>query len=328
MKRYTEQPVSGELPLGPGLTQQQAEAIYEQGREAVVFALLQLAKMATESRPANLPAAIAADPSTPSSQKPVFTKGTKTDGKRGKRPGRKKGHAGVRRGRPERIDRTVAHRAECCPDCGGTLKRRSSVRKRVVEDIPDSASVETVEHIIHRDYCPVCDKIVEPVIPEALPNSSIGNGIVVLSAWLHYALGNTISQILSVFNFHLQFQMSQGGLVQMWHRLSEILLSWYDEIIEDIQQAGMLHGDETGWRVNGTTHWLWCFTSKTATIFTIERSRAGPVVLAFNGCQPLFRSGNQDFCRGQYGIWDICHSVPVKMAFLASPVSAIFTTCV
>ena len=41
---------------------------------------------------------------------------------------------------------------------------------------------EAVEHIIHRDFCPVCDKIVEPVITEALPNSSIGNGILVLSA--------------------------------------------------------------------------------------------------------------------------------------------------
>ena len=281
MKQRTAQNRIGGLPLGPGLTQQQAEAIYEQGKEAVVFALLQLAKMATEARPANLPAAIAADPSTPSAQKPVFTKANKETGKRRKRPGRKKGHVGVRRGRPERIDRTVEHRAERCPDCGGSLKQCSQTRDRYIEDVPVEVRVETVRHIIHRDWCPACRKAVEPVITDALPNSSIGNGILVLSAWLHYALGNTISQILSVFNFHLQFTMSEGGLVQMWHRLADILLAWYEEIAEDIQNAGVLHGDETGWRVNGKTHWLWCFTSQTATIFTIERSRAGPVVLAF-----------------------------------------------
>jgi len=110
---------------------------------------------------------------------------------------------------------------------------------------------------------------------------SLGNSILILSAWLHFSLGNTISQILEVFNFHLQFKMSQGGLVQMWHRLAGILVQWYEEITKDIQNAGVLHGDETGWRVNGKTHWLWCFTSKTATIFTIERSRASPVVLEF-----------------------------------------------
>jgi transposase len=279
MKQRTAQTMIGDLPLGAGLTQQQAEAIYAQGKEAVVFALLTQAQMLAEKN--NLPAAIAADPSTPSAQKPVFMKDTKDTGKRGKRPGRKKGHAGVRRGRPERIDRTVEYRAECCPDCGGPLKHCSGSRDRYVEDVPVEVRVETVRHIIHRDWCPHCRKAVEPVITDALPNSSIGNGILVLSAWLHYALGNTISQILSVFNFHLQFQMSQGGLVQMWHRLADILLAWYEEIAEDIQHAGVLHGDETGWRVNGKTHWLWCFTSKTATIFTIERSRAGPVVLEF-----------------------------------------------
>jgi len=60
-----------------------------------------------------------------------------------------------------------------------------------------------------------------------------------------------------------------------------ILLKWYQEIIEDIQKAGVLHGDETGWRVDGKTYWLWCFTSNTDTIFNIEPYRASPVVLEF-----------------------------------------------
>jgi len=279
MKLSTEQNVAHNSPFGPGLTKQQAKAIYEQGEEAVIFALLQQAQMLAERN--NLPVAIAADPSTPSAQKPVFAKDNTPGKRRGKKPGRNKGHKGSRRQRPKKIDRTVEHQADCCPDCGGELKRRLAKRRRIIEDIPEDVNVETVEHVIGRDYCPACDKIVEPVITEALPKSSIGNGILVLSAWLHYALGNTISQILAVFNFHLQFKMSPGGLVQMWHRLSDILLKWYEEIIEDIQHAGVLHGDETGWRVNGKTHWLWCFTSKIATVFTIERSRASPVVLKF-----------------------------------------------
>ena len=279
MKLNAEQNVTDKLSLGPSLTKQQAEQIYEQGKEAVIFALLKQAQMLAEKN--NLPVAIATDPSTPSSQKPVFVKPNKNDNKRGKKLGRKKGHKGSRRQRPQRIDRTVEHRADSCPDCGGKLKKCSGTRQRMIEDIPEAVRVETVKHIIHRDWCPNCRKAVEPVITEALPNSSIGNGILVLSAWLHYALGNTISQILAVFNFHLQFKMSAGGLVQMWHRLTDIFFAWYEEIMENIQKAGVLHGDETGWRVNGKTHWLWCFTSKTATIFTIERSRGRPVVLKF-----------------------------------------------
>jgi len=267
------------LSLGPDLTQEQAEAIFALGQEAVVFALLQQSQMLAGTR--NLPAALAGDPSTPSAQKAAFVKPNDSGGKRRRTPGRKPGHAGSRRQPPARIDRTVEHRAECCPDCGGELNRCSGTRERLIEDIPESVRVETVRHVIHRDFCPRCRKVVEPVVTEALPQASIGNGIVVLSAWLHYALGTTIAQILAVFNYHLQFQMSPGGLVQQWHRLAEILEAWYEEILEDIQTSGVLHADETGWRVNGQTHWLWCFTCRVATLFTIERSRAGPVVLEF-----------------------------------------------
>ncbi|MCF7955400.1 MAG: hypothetical protein K9M75_06330 [Phycisphaerae bacterium] len=173
MKVRTEQYIPGDLSFGPALTRQQAKAIYEQGEEAVIFALLQQSKMLAERN--NLPAAIAADPSTPSAQKPVFAKENKSDRRRNKKPGRKKGHKGSRRQRPE-IDRTVEHQADCCPDCGGELKRRSAKRRRIIEDIPEDVSVETVEHVIGRDFCPACDKIVEPVITEALPKSTIGNG--------------------------------------------------------------------------------------------------------------------------------------------------------
>jgi len=267
-----------EMDLQGGLTDAQARAIFALGEEAVVFALLEQARLLAVR--SNLPAALAADPSTPSAQKPPFAKSAVKDNRR-KKAGRKAGHVGSRRKAPVRIDRTVKHRAQCCPDCGGALKPCSAARERIIEDIPESVRVETVRHIIHRDWCPRCRKAVEPVIAEALPRSSIGNGIVVLGAWLHYALGTTIGQILEVFNFHLQFTLSSGGLVQIWHRLGEILEVWYEEIREEIQQSGVLHGDETGWRVNGKTHWLWCFTSPTATLFTVEQSRAGPVVLEF-----------------------------------------------
>jgi transposase len=282
MSLNTEQNILAGIDFSAGLTEQQAKQIYQQGEAAVVFVLLALSKLASEQKPTNLPAAIAADPSTPSAQKPVFTKPNVSEKKRRKKPGRKDGHIGSRRELPTRIDRTVEHRAKRCPDCGSTdLQRRNTKRERFIEDVPEGARVETVKHVIHRDWCPKCKKMVEPIITEALPNSTIGNGLLVLSAWLHFALGATISQILAVFNFHLQFKMSGGGLVQMWHRLSDILWQWYEEITQDIQKAGVLHGDETGWRVNGKTHWLWCFTSRTATIFTVERSRAGPVVLDF-----------------------------------------------
>ena len=87
---------------------------------------------------------------------------------------------------------------------------------------PPTPLRSSTEHTIARYWCPGCRTTVEPVVPDALPGSTIGLRVVVLSAWLHYLLGTTLSQIIDVFNFHLQFKLSAGGLVSMWHRLREI----------------------------------------------------------------------------------------------------------
>ncbi len=268
------------IPIGPELTKEQATKIYEMGQDAVVFVLMTQAKMAAENpddqkqNPGGPD-----DPSCPSAQKPAYKKPEPK--KRKSKAGQKKGHEGTRRSKPETIDRTENLRAKTCPTCGKPLIACNGMRHRYVEDIPEGIKVEVVRYVIHRDFCSHCRKHVEPSVPDVLPKSTIGNRLLVMSAWLHYCLGVTISQVLSIFNFHLQFKMSDGGLVHMWHRLAGILEPWYQEIADDISRAGVLHGDESGWRVNGKTHWLWCFTTPIATLFAIEKSRAGPVILKY-----------------------------------------------
>ena len=39
----------------------------------------------------------------------------------------------------------------------------------------------------------------------------------------------------------------------------------------------MLNADETGWRVNGKTHWLWCFATPALTYYAIDPTRSGDV---------------------------------------------------
>ena len=265
------------IRLGPELTEEQAKAIFALGEQAVVFALLAQAKIIADCNGDQSGGSRRDDPSCPSGQKAPYEKPDKKGRKR--KPGGKQGHEGHGRAKPDHMDHREQHRESHCPDCGGPLTPCHISRQRYIEDIPQGVHVEVVEHTIHRDWCPRCRKMVEPKVPDALPNSTVGNRLLAMSAWLHYALGTTISRILSVFNFHLPFPVTSGGLVQMWHRLAEILKSWYEEIAAEIVQAGVLHADETGWRINGRLGWLWCFTTPTATLFAIERSRAGPMVL-------------------------------------------------
>jgi hypothetical protein len=161
-----------DIPIGAGLTCEQAEAIFAHGREAVVFALLEMAKRLAEAEGKTNPSTT---PSTPSGMVPTYEKPTvKPRGK--KRPGAKPGHAGSRRQKPPRIDRRAEHRAKSCPDCGGPLNRCAETRVRYVEDIPD-IQPEVTEHTIHRDWCPKCHKKVEPPVTDALPGSQLGNRV-------------------------------------------------------------------------------------------------------------------------------------------------------
>ena len=264
-----------ETSLGPSLTEAEARAIFAQGEEAVVFALLALAKMAASKQNATG----SESPSTPSGMKPTFHK--EPVKKRRKKPGRPEGHPGARRPTPIEIDDYQVHRAEVCPDCGGPLQRCQQTRTRIIEDIPEIIEPVVTEYTIHRDYCPNCKKQVEPKVPDALPGSQIGLRVLVLTAWLHYGLGVTLSQIIDVFNFPLHFKLSAGGLIQMWYRLQEILYAWYEEIQNDILNAKVMFADETGWRVQGKTWWLWCFTTADATYYLIDRCRGSPVLLKF-----------------------------------------------
>src|SRR5262249_32567392 len=261
--------------LGPQLTAEHALLIFQQGQEAVVFALLSLAKQLAEKQAATM----TPGPSTPSGQRPTYTKPTAKG--RAKAKGARQGHPGHRRPTPPRIDCHEDHTLAACPKCHGPIRPCRSSRTRIIEDIPADITPVVTEHTIRHYWCPGCRTTVEPVVTDALPGSTIGLRVVVLSAWLHYLLGTTLAQIIDVFNFHLHFHLSAGGLVSMWHRLREILFAWYLEIQVQALNSAVLHADETGWRVNGKTHWLWCFTSTDVTYYMIDRRRGSPALRRF-----------------------------------------------
>src|SRR4051812_38958836 len=100
--------------LGPQLTAEQATLIFHQGQEAVVFALLSLAKQLAERQPAAV-----RDPSTPSGQPPPYVKPPAKG--RAKAKGAKPGHPGSRRPAPPRVDAREDHTLGACPTCHGPV---------------------------------------------------------------------------------------------------------------------------------------------------------------------------------------------------------------
>ncbi|UCC32791.1 MAG: transposase [Phycisphaerales bacterium] len=70
-------------------------------------------------------------------------------------------------------------------------------------------------------------------------------------------------------------------MIDAWRRLAEVLSAWYEQIGQEAKNSAHLHGDETGWRVNGVTYWLWCFANTGLCYYMIDRCRGSPALHKF-----------------------------------------------
>ena len=215
---------------------------------------------------------------TPSGQKPPYEKENKRKGKKRKRPGRKKGHPGSKRKVPEKIDHYKDHTLEQCPHCHGQkLGQANESHKRYIEDIPP-IEPEVTEHTVYKYWCPDCQEFVSAPVTEAQDNANLGIGTVVLTAWLHYMIGISVRNVAKILSTVCSFSVTPGGLTQSWIKLANLLRPEYQHILEQIRHSAALYADETGWRLDGVTYWLWAFCTKQYCYYTITKSRGSPVV--------------------------------------------------
>jgi transposase len=213
--------------------------------------------------------------STPSAMRPVYTKPPRS--KRRRKPGRKKGHPGVRRSVPAQIDRIVEHKLTECPTCHNPLGEPCGKHSQIVEDMPP-VRPEVTKHVIYEYKCSPCGTKVAAPMTEALPRATLGLRLTLLSAFLHYALGMTTRNICTWLRTFCQFQVTPGGLVLNWQRLAEILIPVYEDLAHAARLSAVLNIDESRWRIAGRTAWIWCFTNATLAYYVLKPSRASPVV--------------------------------------------------
>jgi transposase len=253
------------------MTRDEAASILALPREQAIDAILVLAQKAEKFD--QLQGAVS--PSCPSGMTPPYLK--KTEKKRRKKPGQKKGHWGVGRRRPEKIHHYKEHTLQACPDCQTPLGDSIKSYQRYTVDIPPVAP-EVTEHTVNGYWCSNCKKTVYPKLTDALPNSTLGLTVLLMTAWLHYWVGMSVRNIVKLLRTFWGFDVSAGGLTQAWRNLAVTLKPIYDHIAQLIKNSGVLNADETGWRISGTTHWLWCFVNHQWCYFIIDRSRGSPVL--------------------------------------------------
>jgi len=194
-----------------------------------------------------------------------------------KTPGQKKGHRPYFRRIPGRIDFIESLEINICPDCNGNLSDTQEVRKRIIIDIPLTSPTINTQYDIHRKYCKNCDKIVEPEVPNALPNSPFGLNLMLFVVFLKIGMAlpyNKIQQlILTMYNL----KISEGGLVNILFQIKEEFGEYYQTLEKKMRRVKSKHADESGWRIDGINHYIWLFITAEIAIYKIRKSRASEV---------------------------------------------------
>ena len=139
------------------------------------------------------------------------------------------------------------------------------------------------EHHVHQYWCARCHRRVEAPVTAALPGARLGLRLMVWSAVQHFVHGVPTARIVTMLRQEYGFNVTGGGLQTAWHQVGAFAYFEYETILRSVRVAGVLHADETGWRINGTTGWLWCFATKQDVGYLIDRTRSSSVATSVLG---------------------------------------------
>ncbi|NNJ13467.1 IS66 family transposase [Chloroflexales bacterium ZM16-3] len=198
--------------------------------------------------------------------------------------GRAPGHPGTSRPRPTRIDQTERIVAgDSCPDCGTAFTGQGVIRTRQVEDIVIRRPTMVTQYEIERRWCPQCRTYHEAPVTAALPRHRLGWHILLFVVYQKVAMGLSYGKIQRELATYFGLQVRVGELPTMVAEVAHLFGPAYARLIELMRQQAAMHVDETGWRINGTNHWLWVFVNDVVALYVISRSRGSKVPKALLG---------------------------------------------
>jgi transposase len=197
------------------------------------------------------------------------------DNKTKRERGGQKGHKGVGRKTPPKVDRVQRVYLTHCPICSDPLNRSESIQTHTVEDIPpiEEYQKSVVRYETELQWCGNCQKFVKGRVEGVIPKSRLGLNVLLYVLIHKYFVRSTWEKIVDSLYQWYGIKVSKGGLVKMMHRAKHWLGDRYDQLLEEIRKSPVKHADETSWRVNGLNHWLWGFFTNKHAYYLIDESR-------------------------------------------------------
>jgi transposase len=257
-----------------GVERAEAEAIYGQGREAVVAVLLRMDEQIgrLEARVARQDERVAQlerrlnrssrDSSAPPSTDAPSSALRGSEDPSGRKAGGQAGHEGHGRELLPAcaVDDVIEYWPARC-GCGHVFAEHEhdptgEPAVRQVEELP-VMTVRVIEHRSHRLCCPECGNYARAEFPDEVSGSAFGARL--QAALVALSVRNRVSRrdVVELGEELFGARLSTGGVDAILTRASNALAEPYEDLLERILAAGALNADETGWRTSGERRALW-----------------------------------------------------------------------
>jgi transposase len=201
-------------------------------------------------------------------------------------PGRKAGHRGSYRPKPDHIDEHIRVNLDCCPQCQGPVCQKR-ILTQYIEDIP-VVRPHVTELITEEGWCEGCQAAVCSTDPRQVSRAGGAAGVQ-LGARAQAVVcdlkekGLSMRKTVAVLRDHFGLKLTAGGLALVLQRAARKVQPDYEQARVHLRQSPVVHADETSWWVGGPGWWLWVFTTPTSTLYVVIKSRAAGVAMAVLG---------------------------------------------
>jgi transposase len=266
------------------MNRQQAERLYDAGREAVIEKLMSFAAQIRqlERSIADL-SRNSSNSSRPPSSDPPGIKKAKKKTKSKRKQGGQPGHKGKNRKLlpVEEMDKIHDIFPEHCEHCrspfsGNLITPFAKPVRHQVFDLPVIVPFKQ-EYRCHSLLCQ-CGHSTAALLPEHVAHSNFGprtHSAIAYLASVHRVTRRGIAEIMQTL---FGISISTGAVCNAAERVSNACLPVVGAIKQYVASALTLNIDETGWKYQGQTRYLWTFVAPEAVLFHVSPSRGAKVL--------------------------------------------------
>lgn len=232
-----------------------------------------------------------------------------------KKRGAPVGHPGWYRKRPERVDRTILVAAPTrCPHCGAGVKARLDLPRdeHLQEDWIDGRRVVTCyQHVPGRCTSWKCRRWVQQAGPGELRRARLGPHVRAAGLFLQYDIGLSTRKVARALAGLAAFALAPASLVRFAKEAARKAKPLADDVAEKLRACEAVHADETYYRINGQSAYVWFHGNEDLAHFHVCPTRSGQVSRKLLGED--YQGGLVTDCYAGYDR----HRTPLKQKCLA-----------